>query len=118
MTLGLGSQLKYSLLVCILSHICEDFFLNMQLKISERQQGIKVKVNVRIYLICSNSEKLSVAVEAPSELDASTKGIFSCTVGGYPVPDVTITKTDLNNESSVSYPCVKNQGLFNEKIYS
>ena len=43
-----------------------------------------------------------MSVTAPSELDSSTAGVFSCTVGGYPAPDVTVTKTDLNNEVTVS----------------
>ena len=61
----------------------------------------KSKVKALHALSISFSEKLSVSVTAPSELD-SKKGSFVCTAGGYPAPDVTITKTDLNGDSHVS----------------
>ncbi|KAL5270386.1 hypothetical protein ACHWQZ_G001194 [Mnemiopsis leidyi] len=51
------------------------------------------------------TQKLSVSVTAPSELNSSTPGTFSCTVGGYPAPDVTVTKTDLNDEETTIAPC-------------
>ena len=61
----------------------------------------KLKVKALHALSISFSEKLSVSVTAPSELD-SKKGSFVCTAGGYPAPDVTITKTDLNGDNHVS----------------
>ncbi|XP_063693934.1 hemicentin-2-like [Bolinopsis microptera] len=51
------------------------------------------------------TEKLSVSATAPSELNTTTKGSVSCTVGGYPAPEVTIFKTDLNKDDTNMVAC-------------